>query len=57
MPFGFSELTRSDLSWRAKEETSVETQSFYLFADNGYIALAQIIWSNVAYDPYTSSDW
>ncbi|CAM1511475.1 Fc.00g089880.m01.CDS01 [Cosmosporella sp. VM-42] len=55
-PLGFSELNRSDLSWHAKEETSVETQIFYLFADNGYIAFCQIIWSNIAYGPFATSD-
>lgn len=30
------------------DTTSVETQSFYLMSDSGYIALAQVIYSNVA---------
>lgn len=31
------------------ESTSVETQSFYLMSDSGYLGLAQVIYSNVAY--------
>jgi hypothetical protein len=31
------------------DSTSVETHTFYVFGDNGYIALAQLIYSNVAY--------
>lgn len=30
------------------ESTSVETQTFYLIADNGHIGMAQVIYSNVA---------
>lgn len=41
-------LTREDAKWEAPEYTSVETQSFYLMADSGHIALAQVIYSNVA---------
>lgn len=44
----FTELKRDDLKWQAMDSTSVETQSFYLFGDNGYVALAQVIYSNVA---------
>jgi hypothetical protein len=36
------------LKWEAMESTCVETQSFYLMADNGHMALAQVIYSNVA---------
>lgn len=45
----YTELTRDDLKWVAMESTSVETQSFYMTADSGHIALAQVIYSNVAY--------
>lgn len=31
------------------DSTSVETQTFYIYGDNGHIALAQVIYSNVAY--------
>lgn len=30
------------------ESTSVETQTFYFIADNGKLAFAQVIYSNVA---------
>lgn len=45
----YTELTRDDLKWEAMDSTSVETQSFYFMSDSGYIALAQVIYSNVAY--------
>lgn len=44
----YTELTRDDLKWRAMTSTCVETQSFYLMADSGHLALAQVIYSNVA---------
>lgn len=43
----YTELTRDDMKWVALESTCVETQSFYLAADNGYFALVQVIYSNV----------
>jgi hypothetical protein len=45
----YSELTTKDVKWAAMDSTCVETQSFYLFAETGHIALAQVIYSNVAY--------
>jgi hypothetical protein len=45
----YTELKREDLRWAAMDSTSVETQSFYLMADNGHLALAQVIYSNVVY--------
>ncbi len=44
----YTELTRKDLTWAAMDSTCVETQSFYLMADDGHMALAQAIYSNVA---------
>ncbi|GJN66768.1 survival factor 1 [Purpureocillium lilacinum] len=44
----YTETTRDDFKWQALESTCVETESFYLFADTGDIALAQVIYSNVA---------
>ncbi|CAJ0549630.1 Ff.00g032430.m01.CDS01 [Fusarium sp. VM40] len=44
----YTELVRDDLKWQAMDSTSVETESFYIFGDNGYIALAQVLYSNVA---------
>lgn len=37
------------MRWAAMTSTSVETQSFYLMSDSGYLGLAQVIFSNVAY--------
>lgn len=45
----YTELKREDMKWHVMSSTSVETFSFYLIADNGYAALAQVIHSNVAY--------
>lgn len=50
-PNGYTELTKDDVKWEAMDSTSVETQSFYLMSDSGHIALAQVIYSNVAYVP------
>lgn len=45
----YTELKRADMKWHAMNTTSVETFSFYILGDNGYAALAQVIYSNVAY--------
>lgn len=45
----FTEAKREDLKWQAMDSTSVETQTIYIFGENGYIALLQVIYSNVAY--------
>lgn len=45
----YTELKRADMKWHAMSTTSVETFSFYIIGDNGYSALAQVIYSNVAY--------
>ena len=42
-----TELTRKDLRWKAMESTCVETQVFYIMSDEGVLAMAQIIYSNV----------
>lgn len=46
----YTELSRDDMKWQSvnSSSTAVETQSFYLLSDDGHIALAQIIYSNVA---------
>ncbi|KAL6829843.1 oxidative stress survival, Svf1-like protein [Trichoderma camerunense] len=44
----YSELTRADHTWLALDKTCVENQVFYFFAENGTIAMAQVIYSNVA---------
>ncbi|RYP46948.1 hypothetical protein DL768_006931 [Monosporascus sp. mg162] len=43
----YTELTRNDMKWAALDFTCVESQSFYLAADNGNFALLQVIYSNV----------
>lgn len=43
----YTELTRDDLKWEVMNSTCVETQSFYLMSDNGYLGIAQVIYSNV----------
>jgi len=43
----YTELTRTDLTWAAMNTTCVETQIFYLKADNGYFGLVQVIYINV----------
>lgn len=47
-----TEIARDDLKWRAMDSTCVETESFYLLSNKGDIALAQVIYSNVAYVPH-----
>lgn len=44
----YTELKRDDMKWVAMNTTSVETQSFYFMSDSGHLALAQVIYSNVA---------
>lgn len=44
----YTELKKEDLRWVAMESTCVETQTFYLMADNGYLGMAQVIYSNIA---------
>lgn len=45
----YTELTSKDLKWKAMESTCVETQTFYFMADEGTVAMAQVIYSNVGY--------
>jgi hypothetical protein len=44
----YSELTRDDLKWKEMDSTNVETETFYFVSDEGRIAMAQVIYSNVA---------
>ena len=46
----YTEVTSKDLTWKAMESTCVETQTFYFMADEGTVAWAQIIYSNVGLD-------
>lgn len=45
----YTELTKSDLKWKAMDSTNVETQTFYLISDEGKAASVQLIYNNVAY--------
>ena len=45
----YTELTKSDLKWKAMESTNVETQTFYLILEDGKVASVQMIYNNVAY--------
>ena len=40
-------LSRDDLKWKALDHTNVETETFYLFSNEGVLAMAQVIYSNV----------
>lgn len=44
----YTELTRADNKWLTMDSTCVENQVFYIFGEDGTIALAQVIYSNVA---------
>jgi len=44
----YTELTKKDLKWATLEYTNVESQTFYLFTDEGRIGFLQLIYSNVA---------
>ncbi|KAL4887484.1 oxidative stress survival, Svf1-like protein [Aspergillus karnatakaensis] len=44
----YSELSKEDLRWRAYQYTNVETQTYYVMADNGTLVMVQIIYSNIA---------
>ncbi|KKK17347.1 hypothetical protein ARAM_006396, partial [Aspergillus rambellii] len=43
----YTELTKEHLRWRAYSYTNVETQTFYIMADNGTLVFVQIIYSNI----------
>ena len=45
----YTELTKDDLKWKALEVTNVETQTFYLFSDEGELCFLQLIYNNVGY--------
>ncbi|KAH1494840.1 hypothetical protein LV164_005445 [Aspergillus fumigatus] len=44
----YTELTKDDLRWRAYQYTNVETETFYVMADNGTVVMVQVIYSNIA---------
>ena len=41
-------LSKEHLRWKAKQYTNVETQTFYVMADNGTLVMVQVIYSNIA---------
>jgi hypothetical protein len=45
----YTELSKADEAWEVMESTNVETQTFYMLADNGYLGMFQVIYSNVVY--------
>ncbi|OJJ50930.1 hypothetical protein ASPZODRAFT_148330 [Penicilliopsis zonata CBS 506.65] len=44
----YTELTADEMRWKAYQYTNVETQTFYIMADDGTLAWVQVIYSNVA---------
>lgn len=36
------------MRWKAYQYTNVETQTFYIMADNGTLVMVQVIYSNIA---------
>jgi hypothetical protein len=44
----FTELAKKDLKWATLDYTNVESQTFYLFTDEGRVGFVQVIYSNVA---------
>ncbi|CDM30737.1 hypothetical protein DTO013E5_616 [Penicillium roqueforti] len=43
----FSDVNKEILRWRAHSYTNVETQTFYIMADNGTVVFLQVIYSNI----------
>ncbi|KAI1608092.1 survival factor 1 [Exophiala viscosa] len=43
----YSVLKRNDLQWKGLERTNVETETFYMFSEDGTTSMAQVIYSNV----------
>jgi hypothetical protein len=44
----YTELKKEDMKWRVMDTTCVETQTFYMYGDNGIFGSAQVIYSKVA---------
>lgn len=42
-----NKLNKDLLRWRAHSYTNVETQTFYVMADNGTVVFVQVIYSNI----------
>ncbi|KAH9882012.1 hypothetical protein J1614_001183 [Plenodomus biglobosus] len=43
-----TELTKKDLKWATLDYTNVETQTFYVFTEEGHVAFFQVIYNNIA---------
>ncbi|KAJ5098438.1 survival factor 1 [Penicillium argentinense] len=43
----YTVLSKDDLRWKAYQYTNVETQTFYIMADNGTLVMVQVIYSNI----------
>lgn len=43
----YTELSKNDLRWRAYQYTNVENKVFYIMADDGTLAMVQLIYSNI----------
>jgi len=44
----YTAMTKDDLRWKAYQYTNVETQTFYIMADDGSLVMVQLIYSNIA---------
>jgi hypothetical protein len=43
----YTDVNKEILRWRAYSYTNVETQTFYIMADNGTLVFVQVIYSNI----------
>jgi hypothetical protein len=43
----YSITKKEDFRWKALDHTNVETETFYIYSDEGVTAMAQVIYSNV----------
>jgi hypothetical protein len=44
----YTELAREHLKWLIPPTTCVETQTFYLFTEQGHIGFVQVLYNNIA---------
>lgn len=44
----YTVLEKDQLRWKAYQYTNVETQTFYIMADDGNLFMVQVIYSNIA---------
>lgn len=43
----YTVTTRADHEWQTLDETNVETKTFYVFTDDGHIAMYQVVYSSL----------